>query len=129
MWRMRCRWTTSRRPCDCVRRCICCFTRRMPQIDGSADSRTVAVTGASGYIGSVLLDRLAARSLNILRISRLELAPRAGMQSLTADIKTSDCWRAIVESADVIFHLAGNTSVYAAADNPAESLMSTVLPI
>lgn len=35
----------------------------------------------------------------------------------------------IVKFADVIFHLAGNTSVYAAASDPTESLNSTLLPI
>ena len=39
------------------------------------------------------------------------------------------CWVEIVAKADVIFHLAGNTSVYFAAIDPAESLNSTVLPI
>jgi nucleoside-diphosphate-sugar epimerase len=34
-----------------------------------------------------------------------------------------------VDRADVVFHLAGNTSAYAAAADPAASLESTVLPV
>jgi UDP-glucose 4-epimerase len=91
--------------------------------------KTVAITGASGYIGSALVDRLKESNLEIVRVSRQELAPSAGMRTMKADVSTLDCWLEIVEHADVIFHLAGNTSAYAAAVYPAESLSSTLLPV
>lgn len=91
--------------------------------------KTVAITGASGYLASVLIDALQKTPAHILRISRRGLHSIAGTETLKADVRESECWEEIVSKADVIFHLAGNTSVYAAAKEPADSLNSTVLPI
>jgi nucleoside-diphosphate-sugar epimerase len=91
--------------------------------------KTVAVVGASGYIGSAIVDRLMELPLDILRVSRQELPPRPGVRSLKADIRVLDCWLEIVEQADFIFHLAGNTSAYDAGIDPSGSLSSTLLPI
>ena len=91
--------------------------------------KVVAVTGASGYIGAALVDELTRYTSEILCISRRELVPRQGVRNIKGDIRTYDCWREIVAQADVIFHLAGSTSVYAAATDPAESLHSTLLPV
>lgn len=98
-------------------------------ISGIPKGKTVAITGASGYIGSALVDRLMESPLDILRVSRQELAPRADVRTIKADVRTIDCWLEIVKQADVVFHLAGNTSVHNAFVNPAESLSSTLLPI
>lgn len=93
------------------------------------NGKVVAVTGASGYIGAVLVDALTEYDAQILSVSRQELMPQPGVRTIKGDIRTYDCWCEIIECADVIFHLAGNTSVYAAASNPAESLSSTLLPV
>lgn len=93
------------------------------------ESKIVAVTGASGYLASVLIDALKETAAGILRVSRSDLPAISGAESLKSDPRSKDCWENIVAKADVIFHLAGNTSVYAAAKNPADSLNSTVLPI
>jgi len=101
----------------------------MKQLLKSINGMKIAVTGASGYIGSALVDTLVKYSSKILRVSRQELKPKGGTQTLQADISTPDCWLRIVENSDIIFHLAGNTSTYVADRDPAESLNSTLLPI
>ncbi len=89
----------------------------------------MVVTGAGGYIGAVLVDALVKNSCRVLRISRGDLVAIADTQTMKADIRNPDAWSYIVEQADVVYHLAGNTSAYEAARNPAESLNSTLLPL
>jgi UDP-glucose 4-epimerase len=91
--------------------------------------KVAAVTGARGYIGASLVDELTRSGVSVLRVSRRELAPRPGMADIVADVSSLECWTRIVERADVIFHLAGSTSVYAAKSNPQDSLSATLLPI
>jgi nucleoside-diphosphate-sugar epimerase len=93
------------------------------------NGKKVVVTGASGYIGSVLVDALVKYSCKVIRVSRNKLMPLADTKSIKADIHNADTWAEIVAQADIIYHLAGNTSVYEAAKNPAESLNSTLLPL
>jgi len=93
------------------------------------ENKTVAVTGASGYLASALIEALQEVSVHILRVSRQDLPTISGTEALKADVRTRECWEKIISKADVIFHFAGNTSVYAAEENPADSLNSTVLPV
>lgn len=97
----------------------------LPELRG----KTVAITGASGYLGSAIAALLEASSIRTLGVSRKKLAARRGMTFLRADIKNYECWETIVRHAQVIFHLAGNTSVYEASKFPVESLASTLLPL
>jgi nucleoside-diphosphate-sugar epimerase len=96
---------------------------------GNLNGKVVTVTGASGYIGSVLVDALIKHSCKVTRVSRMDLVPLADVKTIKADVRNADTWAEFVEQADVIFHLAGNTSVYEAAKNPLESLSSTLLPL
>lgn len=91
--------------------------------------KTVAITGASGYLAGALLDALGSNPARILRVSRQRLPALPGTETMQADVQSIDCWKEIITCADVIFHLSSNTSVYAAAEDPAGSLDSTVRPI
>jgi nucleoside-diphosphate-sugar epimerase len=91
--------------------------------------KIVVVTGAGGYIGGQLVFALQKLQANIIRISSQDLPSFDKVTSLKRDIKSGDFWSEILAKADIIFHLAGNTSVYSAIDNPLESLTSSVVPI
>ena len=89
----------------------------------------VAVTGSRGYIGSALTNRLLGLGAHVLCVSSSPQEVPDGAVAVEADVRTADAWNDIVSKVDVIFHLAGNTSVYTAAANPADSLESTLLPL
>ena len=89
----------------------------------------VAVTGAGGYIGSALVEALENHGCRTLTVSSKQLIPGPNGHALHADVGNLDCWMEVVQFADVIFHLAGCTSVYAADSDPTESLNTTLLPV
>lgn len=91
--------------------------------------RRVAVTGAGGYVGSALVNALRQGGASVLRVSRQRLPAIVGTQTWRGDLEEKSSWAHIVSKSDVIFHLAGNTSVYASISDPGASLRSTVLPV
>jgi nucleoside-diphosphate-sugar epimerase len=91
------------------------------------NGKAIAITGGHGYIGSALAEALKEYTDSVLRVTRRGI-PNAS-DTLQADIRAASCWKEIVDRAEIIFHLAGNTSVYAAAKDPAGSLNSSVLPV
>ena len=93
-------------------------------------NKVVCITGAGGYIGSALVNRLKNYSVKkIIRISRKELTHQENLDDWILDLNEFDSWLKIVEQSDIIFHLAGNTSVTYAEQYPKKSLTSEVLPI
>jgi nucleoside-diphosphate-sugar epimerase len=91
--------------------------------------KTVVVTGASGYIGYELVYALVNQSCKVIRVSRTDLSPLPNVTTITTDICHADIWHDLIARADVIYHLAGNTSVYEASKYPVLSLKSALLPI
>ena len=93
------------------------------------DEKVVAVTGGSGYIGSALINKLQKYNCKIIRTSRTTLVPIDGVQDKILDLKIKESWVELVSTADIIFHLAGNTSIAFAEENIDDSLLSNLLPI
>lgn len=69
---------------------------------------TSIVTGSAGFIGRVLTELLIDSGEKVIGIDRRRQPPRPGLTELTADLlDDDDLVRAALESADVVFHLAG----------------------
>ena len=100
-----------------------------PDIINQLQGKTVAITGASGYIGSSIVNKLTENSVKTIRVCRKKIPIIDGVNDILADVRNADIWSEVVEQSDIIVCLAGNTSVYAAEDNIEESLTSSLLPI
>jgi len=94
-----------------------------------SEDSTFTVIGASGYIGSKLVNKLTDSGCNVIRSSRRDTITNGDSEFVMAELDSLDFWLNIVEKSDVIIHLAGNTSINVANDNPALDLNSSVVPI
>ena len=102
----------------------------MQDLNTELNNKVICITGAGGYIGSALVEELKNYSVKkIIRVSRKELKSKGNLDDWTLDLNEFDSWLKIVEQSDIIFHLAGNTSVKFANQHPKKSLISEVLPI
>ncbi len=93
--------------------------------------KTIMITGASGFIGSKLMDALAAFSCQIIGVSR-NLSNRPITTSKIAWVAwpTNESeWKNILTEADIIFHLAAQTSMEQANRDPTNDFKSNVLPV
>lgn len=97
-------------------------------LNNYADKR-VAITGSSGYIAGALVTALQNSNASVLRVSRKLLPEIPSTRVLQTDIGKPDGWPAILAESDIIFHLSSNTSIYAAANDPVDSLQSTLMPL
>ena len=101
----------------------------MSIIQKLSEVSTFTVIGASGYIGSKLVNKLTDSGCNVIRSSRRDTITNGDSEFVMAELDSLDFWLNIVEKSDVIIHLAGNTSINIANDNPALDLNSSVVPI
>lgn len=86
------------------------------------------ITGATGLIGTALRERLHGSGHSLICQSRGSAGdqPGVGVQWLRHDL-TSDSWEAQrLPHVDVVYHLAGQTSTYAARQDPAGDLAANV---
>jgi len=93
------------------------------------NGKVIAITGASGYIGSALSEELKKYSNKVIRVSRKKLTPSKYFEDWILDLTLLDSWIKIVKKSDIVFHLSGNTSIYDAEQEPSKNLISTLLPV
>ena len=102
----------------------------MYELQGKFKNKVIAITGASGYIGSALVTELEKYSAKkLIRVSRKKLKAQGNVEDWNIGLSDLDSWRKIVNQSDIIFHLSGNTSIAAAEKNPENSLNAEILPI
>jgi UDP-glucose 4-epimerase len=95
--------------------------------------RTIAVTGAAGFLGGRVVSRLGAADCTIIRVARgtqlpLDFAPIATIVDVCGDVRDRDTWNRLA-GADVIFHFAAQTSAAAAAVDPDGDFTANVMPM
>lgn len=92
-------------------------------------NKTIAVTGANGYLASAIIPMLLGESAKVICVSRSPFTSFDTVEYIVGDTQSPKVWMKMVERAEVIMHLGGNTSIYDAKRDPLGSLQSTVLPI
>ena len=91
--------------------------------------KNLTLTGGFGYIGSALLSRFSSKADNINVVSRKHENPFDVSVFFSNDLTDEILWDRIVQDSDVVFHLAGNTSLKWAQENEKKSLDLAILPI
>lgn len=95
--------------------------------------KRIVVTGAAGFIGSRLVEWLGDAECDVTPILRIKREPPASRKARTKDIigdvRDKKLWKEIVRGADVVYHLAAQTSASVAQSDPESDLQHNVLPM
>jgi nucleoside-diphosphate-sugar epimerase len=96
--------------------------------------RSILLTGGSGYIASGILRILSNVECTITRLMRTEhfnitVNSVACIKDVYGDITDKNIWNDLLNGVDVVFHLAAQTSVYAANHDPVTDAAINVFPI
>jgi len=68
---------------------------------------TIAITGATGFVGQALLDRAAAAGVSVKALTRREQAPRQGVEWVRGDLDDEAALRRLCKGAEALIHVAG----------------------
>lgn len=68
---------------------------------------TLAVTGATGFVGQALLDRAAQAGVPVRALTRREQPARNGVEWIAGDLSASARLRELVRGAEAVIHVAG----------------------
>lgn len=88
---------------------------------------TVVVTGARGYVGSALAQRLAAEGHIVRRVSRTSDATQP--DHVAADLRDTAAWSKLINGAATIVHLSSRTDLRSAEADPAGDEDINIAPV
>lgn len=71
---------------------------------------TLAITGATGFVGSAVLNEALAQGHQVRALARREQAERAGVTWVRGDLNDAEALAALVAGADAVIHVAGLTN-------------------
>ncbi|MFT3966372.1 MAG: NAD(P)H-binding protein [Sphingobium sp.] len=71
----------------------------------------VALTGATGFLGGAVLERLLGERHEVRALARRPQARRPGVTWISGDLADEDALAALVEGADAVIHVAGAINV------------------
>ena len=87
---------------------------------------SIAVTGATGFVGQALLDLATARGLAVRALTRQPQVPREGIEWIAGDLADSGALSRLVTGAETVIHLAGVVNAPAAAGFEAGNVTGTL---
>ncbi len=68
---------------------------------------TIAITGATGFVGQALLERALAEGLELRALVRRPQPPRAGVEWIAGDLDDTAALARLVQGAEAVIHVAG----------------------
>lgn len=71
---------------------------------------TLAITGATGFVGQALLDANESRSASLRALARQSQPPRNGVEWIAGDLGDMTALTKLVAGADAVIHIAGLTN-------------------
>lgn len=72
--------------------------------------RTVALTGATGFVGNATLEAALAKGLNVRALTRQASTERSRVEWVRGTLEDTNALGELVEGADAVIHIAGLTS-------------------
>lgn len=70
----------------------------------------LAITGATGFVGSAVLDEAVAQGHQVRALARRDQAARSGVEWVQGDLADHSALAALVAGTDVVVHVAGLTN-------------------
>ena len=68
---------------------------------------TIAVTGATGFVGQALLDQALETGQTVKALTRRDQLPRDGVDWVSGDLESAEALRALMRGAEAVIHVAG----------------------
>ncbi|MEM1051654.1 MAG: NAD(P)H-binding protein [Pseudomonadota bacterium] len=71
---------------------------------------TIAITGATGFVGKATLDAALQKALKVRALARRPVAPRDGVEWISGALDKAESLQSLVEDCDAVIHIAGLTN-------------------
>jgi UDP-glucose 4-epimerase len=96
--------------------------------------KRILVTGGAGYLAGSLVNLLKVADCHITRLGRSaeKFTPVTGaarIEDAVGDVRERSVWERELKNVDIVFHLASQTSVYVANEDPTADFEANVRPM
>ena len=68
---------------------------------------TLALTGATGFVGQAVLDEAARRGIHVRALTRREQQPRSNVEWVMGDLAAKDALARLTQGCETVLHVAG----------------------
>lgn len=95
-------------------------------------NRRVAITGARGFIGSALSERLRGHGCRLELVTRQPVSEVSTLTQAnwsTSDLTQTKSWSDLLSRNEIVIHLSAQSDLYRAEQNPGENERANVVPV